>query len=91
MWSRELGHLTPAHQKETAKLQERISAVLEPFYAEAIAKGVIRPLDPRIVRRLVFGTTFNLTRWTERLSDLPMETIVEQVIDTRTSGLLLND
>ena len=88
---RELGHLTPEHQKEVSKLSRRIDTLLDPFYAEAIAKGVIRPLDPRIVRTVVFGTTFNLTRWTERLRDLPIETIVDQVTEYATSGLLVND
>ena len=90
VWFREAGHLTPQHQKEMAKLRQRIDAALDPFYADAIAKGVIRPLDPRIVRTVVFGTTFNLTRWAERLSDLPIETIVDQVTQFAVSGLLLN-
>ena len=91
VWFRERGHLTPEHEKEVDKLHRRIDTMLDPFYAEAIAKGVIRPLDPRIVRTVVFGTTFNLTRWTERLSDLPIETIVEQVTQYATAGLLVND
>src|SRR5204863_1333455 len=86
VWFREGGHLTPQHQKEVAKLRRRIDAALDPFYADAIAKGVIRPLDPRIVRTVVFGTAFNLTRWTERLEHLSIETIVDQVTQYSTSG-----
>lgn len=88
IWFRERRHLTPEHQLEVTWLERRILDALESLYAEGVAAAVFRPFDLRVIQAVVSGTTFNLTRWTAEMADLPIDTVVEQVVEFATSGLL---
>lgn len=90
VWFKERAHLTPAHLSEVTNLEAQINAKLDNFYAEGIAAGLFKSLDPVVIRLAVFGMCFMLTKLPRPVNPASIETITHDLREFVTSGLVVS-
>jgi TetR/AcrR family transcriptional regulator, cholesterol catabolism regulator len=88
VWFKERAHLTAAHQEEVGRLEQRIGATLERFYAQGTAAGEFKPLRPDLLRFAIFGMCFQLTKAQAPADRAAVAEIARQLQDLACTGLL---
>ena len=88
VWFKERAHLTEAHQKEVARLEQEIGALLERFYASGASAGHFKRLAPDVLRMAIFGMCFQLTKLHKRPDRAAAADITRQLQELACGGLL---
>ena len=90
VWFKERAHLTATHLSEVTNLERQVDAKLEAFYAEGIAAGLFKPLDPDVIRLAVFGMCFMLTKLPQPVSPTLTARITHQLREFVSTGLVVS-
>jgi AcrR family transcriptional regulator len=88
VWFNEKSHLTPEHEAEVNRLEQRIRELLSDFYTEAIRRGEFRNIHPRLASMSMFGMCFALTRWPELRQQLSIAELTEQMQELACAALV---
>ena len=91
VWFKERAHLTDVHQKEVARLEQEIGALLERFYTSGMTAGHFRTMSADVLRLAVFGMCFQLTKIHKRPDKKTAADVTRQLQELACGGLLNPD
>lgn len=93
-WSKEVTIILHEHNTLTGEARAQINArkkryvrFLEDSFAEAIAKGLIRPVDPRVAAFSFLGMVLWIYQWFRPDGALTEEQVAEGMLDLLFTGL----
>jgi AcrR family transcriptional regulator len=80
-----------ALQKEQAAIiaqeSQRYNAMFEALFAEGVASGEMRPLDPKLVTRTTLGACNWFYRWYRADGSLPLPALIDFFVDLLFHGI----
>jgi TetR/AcrR family transcriptional regulator, cholesterol catabolism regulator len=91
VWFRERAHLNAAHQKEVGRLEQKVGATLDAFYAKGIDAGHFKPMRPDVIRMAIFGMCFRLTKVPPPPNRASAVEMTRQLQELACSGLLVSN
>lgn len=84
---REVHALTPEQQAMVRRETDRYNRVIEGIFAEGVAQGAFRQLDPRLACRAVLGSCNWFYRWYRADGPRSLEELADFFVDVLFSGI----
>lgn len=84
---REVHALTPEQQALVRRETERYNRVIEEIFAQGVAQGVFRDVDPRLACRAILGSCNWFYRWYRPSGQMSLEQLADFFVDLLFKGI----